>query len=62
MLEDVIANYQLYNPESFKKSKIEHLQLEKPFFSWKTRSKEQMMLDTHTHVYIHQYIHTHTPK
>lgn len=62
MLEDVIVNYQLYNPESFKKSKIEHLQLEKPFFSWKTRSKEQMMLDTHTHVYIHQYIHTHTPK
>lgn len=63
MLEDVIVNYQLYNPESFKKSKIEHLQLENLFFfPWKTRSKEQMMLDTHTHVYIHQYIHTHTLK
>lgn len=35
MLEDDIVNYQLYNPESFKKSKIEHFQLENLFFPGK---------------------------
>lgn len=34
MFEDVIVSYQLYNPESFKESKIKYFQLETLFFSW----------------------------
>lgn len=32
MFEDVILSYQLYNPESFKESKIKYFQLENVFY------------------------------
>jgi len=62
MLEDVIANYQLYNPESFKKSKIEHLQLENLFFFF-LENKIKRTNDaryTYTCIYTSIYTYAHS--
>lgn len=43
IFKDVVVSYQLYNPESFKESKIKYFQLENPFLL-QIRFTEQMML------------------
>lgn len=60
MFEDVIVSYQLYNPESFKESKIKYFQLEDLFFL-KIRFTEQMTLTSLTDIdiYVCIYIYTH---
>lgn len=56
MFKDVVVSYQLYNPESFKESKIKYFQLENPFFL-QIRFTEQMMLTslTDTDICIYTY-------
>lgn len=47
MFKDVVLSYQLYNPESFKESKIKYFQLETPFFQ-QIKFTEQTMLMSFT--------------
>lgn len=56
MFKDVVVSYQLYNPESFKESKIKYFQLEILFFL-QIRFTEQMMLVSFTDkdIYVYTY-------
>lgn len=59
MFEDVIVGYQLYNPESFKESKIKYFQLEILFFSPPDnkvhRTNNTNIIDLYMRIYIYIY-------
>lgn len=60
MFEDVIVSYQLYNPESFKESKIKYFQLEILFFPPDNkvhRTNNTNIIDLYTCIYIYIYTH-----